>query len=50
MADKATRLAPVIEKIEARRPESTAPQFDENYTFGGLPTDRGGKITASETT
>jgi len=48
VADKAARLAPVIEKIEARRPESTAPQFDENYSFGGLPTGRGGKFTASE--
>src|ERR1700753_4078493 len=48
VADKATRLAPVIEKVEARRAESTAPQFDENYSFGGLPTGRGGKCTASE--
>ena len=48
VADKAARLAPVIEKIEARRPESTAPQFDESYAFGGLPTGRGGKFTASE--
>jgi alkanesulfonate monooxygenase SsuD/methylene tetrahydromethanopterin reductase-like flavin-dependent oxidoreductase (luciferase family) len=48
VADKAARLAPVIEKIEARRPEPTAPQFDENYSFGGLPTGRGGKFTASE--
>src|SRR5208283_846079 len=48
VADKAARLAPVIEKVEARRPESTAPQFDENYSFGGLPTGRGGKFTASE--
>jgi len=48
VADKAARLAPVIEKIEARRAESTAPQFDESYAFGGLPTGRGGKFTASE--
>jgi hypothetical protein len=48
VADKAARLAPVIEKVEARRPESTTPQFDENYSFGGLPTGRGGKFTASE--
>ena len=48
VADKAKRLEPVIEKIEARRPESTAPQFDENYSFGGLPTGRDGKFTASE--
>jgi hypothetical protein len=48
VAEKAKRLAPVIEKIEERRPESTAPEFDENYSFGGLPTGRGGKFTASE--
>jgi hypothetical protein len=48
VADKAKRLEPVIEKIEARRPESTAPVFDEGYSFGGLPTGRGGKFTASE--
>jgi hypothetical protein len=48
VADKAARMAPVIEKVEARRPESTAPPFDESYSFGGLPTGRGGKFTASE--
>lgn len=48
VADKAKRLAPVIEKIESRRPPSTAPEFDESYAFGGLPTGRGGKFTASE--
>ena len=48
VADKAARLAPVIEKVEARRGDSTAPQFDESYAFGGLPTGRGGKFTASE--
>jgi hypothetical protein len=48
VADKKKRLEPVIEKIEARRPESTVPQFDEGYSFGGLPTGRGGKFTASE--
>ena len=48
VADKKKRLEPVIEKIEARRPESTAPKFDEGYSFGGLPTGRGGKFTASE--
>jgi hypothetical protein len=48
VAEKAKRLAPVIEKIEGRRPEPTAPTFDENYSFGGLPTGRGGKFTASE--
>ena len=47
VADKAERLAPVIEKVEARRPKSTA-AFDENYSFGGLPTGRGGNFTASE--
>ncbi|MFZ1179387.1 MAG: LLM class flavin-dependent oxidoreductase, partial [Mycobacterium sp.] len=30
------------------RPEPIAPVFDENYSFGGLPTGRGGKFTASE--
>ncbi|MGZ4529560.1 MAG: LLM class flavin-dependent oxidoreductase [Mycobacterium sp.] len=48
VAEKAKRLEPVIEKVEARRPISTAPQFDEHYSFGGLPTGRGGKFTASE--
>jgi hypothetical protein len=48
VAEKAKRLEPVIEKVEARRPTSTAPQFDEDYSFGGLPTGRGGKFTASE--
>jgi hypothetical protein len=48
VAEKAKRLAPVIEKVESRRPESTAPKFDENYSFGGLPTGRGGNFTASE--
>ncbi len=48
VAEKAKRLEPVIEKVEARRPQSSAPQFDENYSFGGLPTGRGGKFTASE--
>ncbi len=48
VAEKAKRLEPVIEKVEARRPKSTAPKFDESYSFGGLPTGRGGKFTASE--
>jgi hypothetical protein len=48
VAEKAKRLEPVIEKVEARRPKPTAPQFDENYSFGGLPTGRGGNFTASE--
>jgi len=48
VAEKAKRLAPVIEKVESRRPEPTAPKFDEKYSFGGLPTGRGGKFTASE--
>lgn len=47
VADKAKRLEPVIEKVEARRPESTAPQFDESYSYGGLPTGRN-KFTATE--
>ena len=41
VAAKAKRLAPVLEKLEARREASTAPDFDENYSFGGLP-DRPG--------
>jgi hypothetical protein len=45
---KAKRLEPIIEKVEARRPESNAPAFDEHYSFGGLPTGRGGSFTASE--
>lgn len=39
-ADKAKRLEPIIEKVEARRPASQAPLFDETYAFGGLPTGR----------
>jgi hypothetical protein len=39
-ADKAKRLEPILEKVEARRPESQAPGFDESYAFGGLPTGR----------
>lgn len=48
VADKAKRLEPVLEKLEARRQKSTAPVFDESYSFGGLPTGRGGKFTATE--
>ena len=48
VADKAKRLAPVIEKVQARRPAPSAPAFDESYSFGGLPTGRGGKFTATE--
>ncbi|MBV9090921.1 MAG: LLM class flavin-dependent oxidoreductase [Mycobacteriaceae bacterium] len=48
VAAKAKRLEPVIEKIEARRPASHLPDFDETYSFGGLPTGRGGKFTAGE--
>jgi alkanesulfonate monooxygenase SsuD/methylene tetrahydromethanopterin reductase-like flavin-dependent oxidoreductase (luciferase family) len=48
VAAKAKRLAPIIEKVEARRAESRAPEFDENYHFGGLPTGRGGSFTAGE--
>jgi hypothetical protein len=47
VADKAKRLEPVIAKVQARRPGSNAPQFDETYAFGGLPTGRD-KFTASE--
>ena len=46
--DKAKRLEPVIEKVEARRQNWDAPTFDETYAFGGLPTGRGGKFTAGE--
>ena len=38
VADKAKRLEPILEKVEARRPVSKAPAFDESYAFGGLPT------------
>ena len=48
VAAKAKRLEPVIEKVEARGRPSKAPAFDENYSFGGLPTGRGGKFTAGE--
>ena len=48
VAAKAKRLEPVIEKVEARRLASDAPLFDETYSFGGLPTGRGGKFTAGE--
>jgi hypothetical protein len=48
VAAKNKRLAPVLEKLEARREGSTAPAFDENYSFGGLPTGQGGKFTSSE--
>jgi alkanesulfonate monooxygenase SsuD/methylene tetrahydromethanopterin reductase-like flavin-dependent oxidoreductase (luciferase family) len=48
VAAKAKRLEPVIEKVEARREPSLAPEFDESYSFGGLPTGQGGKFTASE--
>ena len=47
VADKAKRLEPVIEKVEARRRPSEAPLFDETYAFGGLPTGRN-KFTAGE--
>jgi hypothetical protein len=40
VAEKAKRLEPVIEKVEARRPQSKPPVFDESYAFGGLPTGR----------
>lgn len=45
---KTTRLEPVLEKVEARRQPMPAPEFDENYSFGGLPTGRGGSFTAQE--
>jgi hypothetical protein len=40
VAEKAKRMEPILEKVEARRPASTAPAFDETYSFGGLPTGR----------
>ena len=40
VAEKAKRLEPIIEKVEARRAASKAPAFDETYAFGGLPTGR----------
>jgi len=39
-AEKAKRMEPILEKAEARRPASNAPDFDETYAFGGLPTGR----------
>ncbi len=48
VAAKAKRLEPVMAKLESRREASTAPDFDENYSFGGLPTGQGGKFTSSE--
>jgi len=50
VAAKAKRLEPIIEKVEKRRRPMDAPAFDENYTFGGLPTGRGGEFTSSEVT
>jgi hypothetical protein len=47
VADKAKRLAPVLEKLEARRPKSSAPEVDEDNSFGGLPTGRD-RFTATE--
>ena len=48
VAAKAKRLEPIIEKVESRRKPLASPEFDESYAFGGLPTGRGGKFTASE--
>jgi len=48
VAEKAKRLAPIIEKVEARRKPLPSPEFDEDYSFGGLPTGRGGTFTAGE--
>ncbi|WP_241473942.1 LLM class flavin-dependent oxidoreductase [Mycolicibacterium neoaurum] len=47
-AAKAKRLEPVIEKVEGRRQNWDAPPFDDTYSFGGLPTGRGGNFTAGE--
>ena len=47
-AAKAKRLEPVIEKVEGRRQNWDAPLFDDTYSFGGLPTGRGGNFTAGE--
>jgi hypothetical protein len=49
VAEKAKRLEPILEKVESRRPESKAPEFDGNYAFGGLPTGRD-SYTANEVT
>jgi alkanesulfonate monooxygenase SsuD/methylene tetrahydromethanopterin reductase-like flavin-dependent oxidoreductase (luciferase family) len=48
VAEKAKRLAPVIERVEARRRPWTVPELDPGYAFGGLPTGRGGSFTAQE--
>jgi alkanesulfonate monooxygenase SsuD/methylene tetrahydromethanopterin reductase-like flavin-dependent oxidoreductase (luciferase family) len=47
-AAKARRLEPVIEKVEARRRPWAVPAEDPDYSFGGLPTGRGGSFTAQE--
>src|ERR1700748_2360432 len=39
-AEKARRREPILEKAEGRRPASNAPQCDETYACGGLPTGR----------
>ncbi|MFE6921879.1 LLM class flavin-dependent oxidoreductase [Nocardia sp. NPDC057663] len=48
VAEKAKRMAPILEKAEARRVPMPSPAFDEDYSFGGLPTGRGGTFTAGE--
>ncbi|MCX4091587.1 LLM class flavin-dependent oxidoreductase [Nocardia sp. alder85J] len=50
VAAKAARMEPILEKVEQRRRPMDAPPFDENYSFGGLPTGRGGAFTATEMT
>jgi len=47
-ADKAARLEPVYEAVEARRRQSDAPPYDPDYTFGGLATSADGKYVAAE--
>ncbi|MET9214045.1 MULTISPECIES: LLM class flavin-dependent oxidoreductase [unclassified Nocardia] len=48
VAEKAKRMAPILAKAEARRVPMPSPAFDEDYSFGGLPTGRGGTFTAGE--
>jgi len=45
---KAARMAPVIEKVEARR-VNDAPGLDPAYSFGRLPTGEDGRSSEAET-
>ncbi len=44
VAAKNKRLEPVLEKLEKRREASLAPEFDEDYSFGGLAHRPGRKV------